>query len=45
MNRAVPMISETADELKTLLKAERDSKRAQRLQMLYRFARSQHARN
>ena len=41
MNRAVPTITETAEELKTLLKAERDVKRAQRLQMLYLFASKQ----
>jgi transposase len=41
MNRAVPTITETTEELKTLLKAERDVKRAQRLQMLYLFASKQ----
>ncbi len=41
MNRAVPTITEPADELKILLKAEDDVKRAQRLQMLYLFASQQ----
>ncbi len=35
MNRAMPTITESADELKGLLKTEANVKRAQRLQMLY----------
>lgn len=38
MNRAVPPITESAEDLKTMLKAEDDVKRAQRLQMMYLFA-------
>jgi transposase len=41
MNRAVPPITERADELNVLLKAEHDAKCAQRLQMLYLFASGQ----
>jgi transposase len=41
MNRAVPTISESAEDLKRLLKAESDSRRAQRLHMLYLFASQQ----
>lgn len=41
MNRAVPPITESADELKALLKTEGDVKCAQRLQMLYLFASGQ----
>jgi transposase len=38
MNRAIPPISESAEELKLLLKAERNVRCAQRIQMLYLFA-------
>lgn len=41
MNRAVPTITESAEALKLLLKAEDDAKRAQRLQVLYLFASQQ----
>lgn len=41
MNRAVPTITETADELKPLLKAACAVRRAQRLQMLSLFASKQ----
>ena len=41
MNRAVPTITEAAEELKILLKAEDDVKRAQRLHLLYLFASQQ----
>lgn len=41
MNRAMPTITESADELRGLLKAETNVKRAQRLQMLYLLASKQ----
>jgi transposase len=41
MNRAMPAITESADELKVLLKQETNVKRAQRLQMLYLVASKQ----
>ncbi|PDV98243.1 helix-turn-helix domain-containing protein [Candidatus Viridilinea mediisalina] len=41
MNRAAPSITESAEELKALLKAEDDTKQAQRLHMLYLFASNQ----
>lgn len=41
MNRAVPTMTESAEDLNRLLNAESDSKRAQRLQLLYLFASQQ----
>lgn len=41
MNRTVPTITESAEELKALLQAEDDSRQAQRLHMLYLFASNQ----
>lgn len=41
MNRAMPTIRESADELKAMLKQETNVKRAQRLQMLYLLASKQ----
>ncbi|NTU77913.1 MAG: helix-turn-helix domain-containing protein [Chloroflexales bacterium] len=41
MNRAIPAITERPEALKALLKAERNVKRAQRIQMLYLFASKQ----
>jgi hypothetical protein len=38
MHRARPMVIESADELKELLKQERDRQKHQRLQALYLFA-------
>lgn len=41
MNRAIPPITETPEDLKALLKAEHHVKRAQRIQMLYLLASKQ----